>query len=135
MRGWIVMLATAGLFSLNGCSLDTLIKNLDDDYDEYDERYDDDRDDYGSYVPVTWQLPQGYTPDEGRLLGSQCAQCHGTNGISVTRWDGIAGEDDNLYSEMYEYGPGHIMRAQAQGYTLQEIGLIERWLRSLGYRD
>jgi mono/diheme cytochrome c family protein len=75
-------------------------------------------------IPMTF-----YTPDTGRLLGSQCAQCHGTNGISVNEWDSIAGEND-LEDEIYEDDEA-IMLAQAHGYTTEEITLIGNWLKTL----
>lgn len=74
-------------------------------------------------------LPQSYTPNDGRLLGSQCAQCHGTNGISTNEWDSIAGEDE-LEEEMYE-DEEPIMSAQAKGYTSGEVSLMSDWLRTL----
>jgi mono/diheme cytochrome c family protein len=73
-------------------------------------------------------LPTSYKADAGRLLGSQCAQCHGTNGISVTNWDSIAGEGD-LADEIFGEAP--IMDAQAHGYTIEEIMLIGDWLATL----
>ncbi|MEA2027720.1 MAG: hypothetical protein U9N49_01920 [Campylobacterota bacterium] len=81
-------------------------------------------------TPTT--LPISYTPDSGRLLGSQCAQCHGTNGVSVNGWDSIAGEDD-LADEIYDDEP--IMSAQAHGYTSEEITLIGNWLKTLPKND
>jgi len=77
-------------------------------------------------------LPTTYTADAGRLLGSQCAQCHGTNGISTTEWDSIAGEDD-LLDEIFDDEP--IMSAQAHGYTEEEIILIGNWLKTLSTND
>lgn len=73
-------------------------------------------------------LPTSYKADAGRLLGSQCAQCHGTNGISVTKWDSIAGEGD-LADEIFGEAP--IMDAQAHGYTIEEMMLIGDWLATL----
>ena len=73
-----------------------------------------------------------YTPDAGRLLGSQCAQCHGTNGVSVNEWDSIAGEGEVL-GESFDDEP--IMAAQAHGYTTEELTLIENWLQTLGSED
>ena len=73
-----------------------------------------------------------YKPDAGRLLGSQCAQCHGTNGISVNKWDSIAGEDE-LVNEIFDDEP--IMLAQAHGYTSEEIILIGNWLKTLKEED
>jgi hypothetical protein len=102
--------------------------DLDDDGidDEYD--VDDDNDGYAD-TP----LPTAYTADAGRLLGSQCAQCHGTNGVSSTEWDSIAGEDE-LESEIFE-DDEPIMSAQAHGYTSEEIILIGNWLKTLKTND
>ncbi|CAA6809893.1 MAG: Unknown protein, partial [uncultured Sulfurovum sp.] len=77
---------------------------------------------------TTPTLPIEYKADAGRLLGSQCAQCHGTNGISVNSWDSIAGESD-LADEIFDDEP--IMTAQAHGYTSEEIALIGTWLKTL----
>jgi mono/diheme cytochrome c family protein len=73
--------------------------------------------------------PITYTPDAGRLLGSQCSQCHGTNGVSTNEWDSIAGED-NLLDEIYQ-DEEPIMDAQAHGYTEYEIILMGNWLKTL----
>lgn len=78
-------------------------------------------------------LPTTYTADVGRLLGSQCAQCHGTNGISTNEWDSIAGEDQ-LLDEIYQ-DDEPIMLAQAHGYTDEEIILIGDWLKTLQTND
>ncbi|MCF6245372.1 MAG: hypothetical protein L3J43_10085 [Sulfurovum sp.] len=99
----------------------------DDKHNDDDDKHDDDDDD--SYnTPAVILLPTNYTANEGRLLGSQCAQCHGTNGISVNDWDSIAGEK-NLLDEIFDDEP--IMNAQAHGYTNQEILLIGNWLKTL----
>ncbi len=74
-------------------------------------------------------FPTTYTADAGRLLGSQCAQCHGTNGVSTNEWDSIAGEDD-LLDEIFD-DDEPIMSAQAHGYTEEEIILIGDWLKTL----
>jgi len=74
-------------------------------------------------------LENVYKADAGRLLGSQCAQCHGTNGVSVNAWDSIAGES-NLQGEIFE-DDEPIMSAQAHGYTSEEITLIGNWLKTL----
>ncbi|MCF6254469.1 MAG: hypothetical protein L3J38_06955 [Thiomicrorhabdus sp.] len=82
---------------------------------------DDDDDDYSRvevYIPVAQ-----YTPVTGRLLASQCAQCHGTNGYSVNSWDRLVGSDD-IAREMYEYSTAHIMGAQTIGYTPSEISEV-----------
>lgn len=103
----------------------------DDDNDEIKDKDDDDHDDinnYPSQITPTPILANSYKADAGRLLGSQCAQCHGTNGVSVNRWDSIAGEND-LLDEIFDDEP--IMRAQAHGYTTEEIRLMGNWLRTL----
>lgn len=62
-----------------------------------------------------------------RLLASQCAQCHGTNGHSVGDIDSLAGEDD-LSGELDEMrnksNPDDIMEHQALGYTDDQIRRI-----------
>lgn len=72
-------------------------------------------------------LPSIYSENAGRLLSSQCYQCHGTNGVSTNSWDSIAGE--NELDEMF--GEDEIMDAQAHGYTSPEINLIGSWLKTL----
>ncbi len=106
--------------------------DIDNDLDDdgIDDEYDVD-DDNNGYADTP--LPTAYTADPGRLLGSQCAQCHGTNGVSSTEWDSIAGED-NLEDEIFE-DDEPIMSAQAHGYTSEEIILIGNWLRTLKTND
>ncbi len=62
-----------------------------------------------------------------RLLASQCAQCHGTNGHSVGDIDSLAGEDD-IAGELREMSnksnPDDIMEHQAMGYTSDQIRRI-----------
>ena len=101
----------------------------DDDNDGIDDYLDSDDDNTTTNI----LLPATYTADAGRLLGSQCAQCHGTNGVSVNEWDSIAGED-NLEDEIFE-DDEPIMMAQAHGYTSEEIILIGNWLKTLSTND
>ncbi len=106
----------------------------DDDHDDHDDDDDDNNNYYDNPKSANITLPRTYTVDAGRLLGSQCAQCHGTNGVSVNKWDSIAGED-KLHEEMFE-DDEPIMSAQARGYTNGEISLIETWLKTLKkYKD
>jgi len=106
--------------------------DIDDDLDDDGIDNDHDADDNNDGTADT-PLATTYTADAGRLLGSQCAQCHGTNGVSSTEWDSIAGED-NLLDEMFE-DDEPIMSAQAHGYTSEEIVLIENWLKTLKTND
>lgn len=101
------------------------IDNDSDVDDDNDGTYDDEDSDNSTANIV---LPTVYSADAGRVLGSQCAQCHGTNGISVNEWDSIAGEDE-LLNEIFDDEP--IMNAQAHGYTNAEIILIGDWLKTL----
>lgn len=105
----------------------------DEDSDDDNDGIEDDQDDDSSRTSPDVVLPTTYTADAGRLLGSQCAQCHGTNGISVNEWDSIAGKD-NLADEIFE-DDEPIMSAQAHGYTSEEIILIGNWLKTLNADD
>ena len=113
--------------------------DLDDDGIDNDNDVDDDNDglddnvDSDDNTTTDILLPTTYKADAGRLLGSQCAQCHGTNGVSSNEWDSIAGED-NLLDEIYQ-DDEPIMNAQAHGYTQEEIILIGNWLKTLQTND
>jgi cytochrome c553 len=75
-----------------------------------------------------------YSLTAGRLLASQCAQCHGTNGNSVNGLESLAGSDE-VYDEMLEIRAGDedpIMQAQAHGYTLSEIGALAAYFAQAG---
>ena len=69
--------------------------------------------------------------EPGRLLASQCAQCHGTNGAGPG-FDNIAGKNSGeLYHELVEmkYRPiESIMDRQARGYTEEQLLLISNYL-------
>jgi sulfide dehydrogenase cytochrome subunit len=71
-----------------------------------------------------------------RLLASQCAQCHGTNGYAVGDIDSIAGEDaidmyDDLADMRGEDNPDNIMDHQALGYTDDQIRRIAAYYSTL----
>lgn len=125
------------LLFFSGCDEDS--SSTDDEnqvyeLSDYSEEIDDDKDDDDNNNIITIPvLTSTYKSNVGRLLGSQCAQCHGTNGISVNRWDSIAGEDE-LESEIFE-DDEPIMSAQAHGYTSEEIRLIGNWLKTLNKND
>ena len=86
-----------------------------------------------------------YTPDTGRLLASNCFQCHGVDGnITAGGFDPLAGEDD-IMSEILEmslkYGKKsvdreeEIMQAHAFAYkatgpgaNTAELALISQYL-------
>lgn len=61
------------------------------------------------------------TPPAGRLLASNCFQCHGTNGKGPG-FDKLAGKSANeIYKELREFRAGKegngIMARHAMGYT------------------
>ena len=68
-------------------------------------------------------------PTVNRLLASQCAQCHGTNGYAVGDMDGLSDESyKDLYEDLMdmrgEDQPEDIMDHQAMGYTGDQIRRI-----------
>jgi cytochrome subunit of sulfide dehydrogenase len=75
---------------------------------------------------------QAQTPPPGRLLASNCFQCHGTYGKGPG-FDKLAGKSANeLFNEMKEFqsgkeGPG-IMAKHANGYTDAQLRLVADWL-------
>jgi cytochrome c553 len=71
-------------------------------------------------------------PPPGRLLASNCFQCHGTNGTGAA-FDTIAGKSaDEIYRELLEMrskDPGNdIMKAHARGYTDEQLRQIATFL-------
>ena len=106
------------------------VSDGDSDHDGIDDTYDRDDDNDGvnetSTTAVSSAPVANYSLSTGRLLVSQCAQCHGTNGRSVTRWDSITDEANELASEMFD--EDGIMLAQAHGYTSAEISEMASWL-------
>ena len=69
-------------------------------------------------------------PPDGRLLASNCFQCHGTNGNPVAGgFDRLAGKSANdLFKELKELqtktDPNEIMPVHARGYTDAQLQLI-----------
>jgi sulfide dehydrogenase cytochrome subunit len=75
-------------------------------------------------------------PTVNRLLASQCAQCHGTNGYALGEIDELAGEDaKDLYEDLSdmkgEDRPEDIMDHQALGYTDEQIRRIASYYAGL----
>ena len=84
---------------------------------------------------------QEVVDNPGRLLASNCFQCHGTNGTPVAGgFDKIAGESVNeIVSELSEMraeaiamAEHPIMTVHAQAYSLAEIDMIARYLANVG---
>lgn len=120
-------------------------QDTDDDNDGIEDSADDDNDNASGgsaanvvdvRTAVTFALPTSYQKDTtgGRLLTAQCAQCHGTNGYSVSSIKGLAGESREIVSEISEMhvSPStQIMIAQAKGYTLTESQAIASFLADI----
>lgn len=73
-----------------------------------------------------------------RLLASQCAQCHGTEGAAVGDMDGLAGDQDILEDLLDMVGEDHIediMEHQAHGYTADQMRRIAAYFASLPEAD
>lgn len=78
-------------------------------------------------------LPPFDTP--GRLLASNCFQCHGTNGRNGA-WDQLAGKSANELLEKLremktERVGNDIMKQHARGYTDAQLQLIADYLSKL----
>ncbi len=112
------------------------IKDKDDDnHDDDDGKRDDDQN-LTVRSAKKFTLPTTYVADAtgGRQLTAQCAQCHGTNGYSVSRIDSLSKEWDEIVEEMAEMSAesnNHIMKAQAKGYTVAEARSISNYMRQI----
>lgn len=72
-------------------------------------------------------------PHPGRLLASNCFQCHGTNGQSIAGMDRIAGKSANsIYEELKEMqqkpANRNIMNVHARGYSDAQLRLLADYL-------
>jgi cytochrome c553 len=75
---------------------------------------------------------QGSDPNLGRNLAATCANCHGTNGVSVGEVESLAGKPaDELVRKMTEFKtgakPATIMHQLAKGYTDAQIQSVAAW--------
>jgi cytochrome c553 len=71
-------------------------------------------------------------PTLPRDLAATCANCHGTNGVSVGGFVSLAGTaKDELSRKMREYKSGAragtVMPQLAKGYTDAQIDLVATW--------
>lgn len=94
----------------------------------------------GSAVPLTIVFlalassrpAQAQTSPSGRLLASNCFQCHGTNGKGPG-FERLSGESaDEIYKELKEFQSGKegngIMAKHALGYTDAQLRALSDWL-------
>lgn len=77
-----------------------------------------------------WSAPAPVQP--GRLLASNCFQCHGTNGAGPG-FDRLAGKSANeIFDSMKEMQAGKegedIMAKHSRGYTDEQLRLLSTWL-------
>jgi cytochrome subunit of sulfide dehydrogenase len=83
-------------------------------------------------LPSMAQTP----PPAGRLLASNCFQCHGTNGSGG--FERLAGKSANeIYGELREMrskSEGGIMDKHAAGYTDAQLRALSDYLSRLGGR-
>lgn len=75
---------------------------------------------------------QAQMPPAGRLLASNCFQCHGTNGKGPG-FDRLAGKSaSEIYQELREFQSGKegngIMARHAMGYTDAQLRSLSGWL-------
>jgi len=71
-------------------------------------------------------------PPAGRLLASNCFQCHGTNGKGPG-FDELTGKSSSeMYKKMKEFQSGkkgnNIMAMHATGYTDAQLQSLSSWL-------
>ncbi len=76
---------------------------------------------------------QGTDPNLGRMLASNCANCHGTNGASVGGMPSLAGKPRAALLQMlreYRDGkrPATIMHQLAKGYTDAQLEAVSTYL-------
>ena len=81
---------------------------------------------------ATHAAGQGSDPNLGRNLAATCANCHGTNGVSVGEGASLAGKPkDETLRKMQDHKkgtvPGTIMPQLAKGYTDEQIDLVAGW--------
>ncbi len=77
-------------------------------------------------------LAQGAVSPPGRLLASNCAQCHGTTD-AAPGFDRLTGKSaSKLLRKMHKYQSGAegegIMTHHAMGYTEQQLRDLVQWL-------
>ncbi len=81
---------------------------------------------------ATCATAQGGDPNLGRNLAATCANCHGTNGVSVDVVESLAGKPkEELVRKMQEFKrgtkPATVMAQLAKGYTDEQIDAVAGW--------
>lgn len=75
---------------------------------------------------------QGADPNLARNIAATCANCHGTNGVSVGEIASLAGKPkDEIVRKMQDYKkgtvPATIMPQLAKGFTDEQIDIVAAW--------
>lgn len=87
-------------------------------------------------MPMVWvntaSIAGNSATTSGRLLASNCSQCHGTN-KTAAGFDTLMGKNaDKLYKKLKKYQSGAegegIMARHASGYTDPQMRDIAQWL-------
>ena len=86
-------------------------------------------------LAATAQTTPTATPPSGRLLASNCFQCHGTNGKGPG-FDSLAGKSaSKILGELNEFRSGQegsgIMARHALGYTDAQLRALAQYLSTL----
>lgn len=86
-------------------------------------------------LPLQAMAQVAGTPPNGRLLASNCFQCHGTNGKAVSGFERLAGMSaSELKSELAEMkveNEGGIMGVHAAAYTDAQIAAMAAYFASV----
>ncbi len=85
-------------------------------------------------IPLACVAQTAGAPPPGRLLASNCFQCHGTNGNAVSGFESLAGMSaDKFAKEMRELktdDDAGIMKPHAKAYTDAQLREIGRYFAS-----
>lgn len=87
---------------------------------------------FAAAVTVAPALAQAPDATRARDLAATCANCHGTNGVSVGEVESLAGKPrDELARRFQEFKkgtrPGTVMPQLAKGFTDEQIDAIAAW--------
>ena len=110
------------------------IDDIDDDNDgiEDDDDDDDDNDGIKDEVDGDSNSTVVTTPSAGRLLASQCSQCHGTDANPDNGFEDLIGEE--IYGDLVEMireNKLELMHLQANGYNEEQIILMDDYFNNL----
>ncbi len=107
--------------------------NDDEDEDDDNDGIGDDNDPDTPTDPGTPTDPVVTTPTAGRLLASQCAQCHRTDANPNKGFEDLIGEE--IYGDLVEMKRENkleLMHLQAKGYSDEQIRLMDDYFNNLG---